>query len=362
MRIHQPLANSKLSYFCLQMKILLTGNFDPSYNRNEILIKGLRALSDLELRMRPFSEGKPSKKDFDWANVVFLPAFTHADVKWVKKQSDKPLVFDPLISKYLTKVFDYKQVHRWSPRAAKNFWKDKSAMKACDVLIADTQAHAAYYSHTFNIDPKHIFVVPVGADTQDFKPSNHRDNDRAFRVGFYGGFIPLQGTEVILKAASLLKNEPDIEIELLGDGFEFDKMNELSSSLKLDNVSMPGWIEKEDLSSRLNQYDICLGIFGQSLKAQLVIPNKVFHYAAKAIPFISSDTPGMREVFSDEQNCLLINNRPEELAEAIIRLRDSEELRKTIGQAAYKLVSEEFNCVETAKRLLLAFEENIETV
>lgn len=347
-----PFLNSDYAYFCSLMKIVFTGNYDPDYNRTQVLLKGLRSLPDIELIERPFSKGVPDKSELDRADFVFLPSFTHADVQKVKSMTNSVVVFDPLISKYLTKVFDYKQVWRYSPRAFKNYRKDQVPMHSADLVLADTQEHANYFCKTFKLDSTKVRVLPIGADTDEFVPVPLKQNPDIFRVGFYGGFIPLQGTKVILDAAQILKEHQDIEFELLGDGFEFEKMKKYASSLELTNVNMPGWMEQYKLASALNNYDLCLGIFGHTPKADLVIPNKIYHYAAKGIPLISKDSAAMRELFSHRKNAYLTEAKAEDLSQAILELKSDWELRSSIAQNAKSLIETTLNHKKIAEKFV----------
>jgi glycosyltransferase involved in cell wall biosynthesis len=334
-----------------RMKILFTGNYDPTYNRTQVILSGLKKRTDVELLERPYANESPSAEDFRWADCVFLPSFTHADVAAVKKKTNKPLIFDPLISKYLTKVYDYKQISPWSPRAYKNFLKDRKPMRAADLLLADTEAHAEYYSRTFKIAKSKIKVLPIGANTGEFFPGNISDSS-SFKVGFYGGFIPLQGTDVILRAAKLLEHEEDIKFELLGDGFEFKKMLSLLAQLELKNTELPGWVKSTELNARMNSFDLCLGIFGKSEKSNIVIPNKLFHYGAKRIPFITKHSSAIAEVFTNGLDCITCENDAEDLAQNILRLKNDSKLRFKLAEAVFKLVSEQYNEDKIANRFV----------
>ena len=83
-------------------------------------------------------------------------------------------------------------------------------------------------------------------------------------------FIPLHGIKNIIKAAEILKNHIDIKFKLIGTGFEYEKIKKLTLKLNLKNVNFLGWVEYNDLPKKINELDLCLGIFGDSLKTDLV--------------------------------------------------------------------------------------------
>ena len=329
------------------MKILVTGNYDPEYNRTQILLKGLRENTSVELTEYPIKSIKrldkvAFKKLAEQADFIYLPPFTHESVSKIKKITDKPLIFDPLISKYLTKVFDYQQVSRYSPRAYKNYLKDKIPLHKSDLIIADTEAHKNYFSKTFKINPAKIKVLPIGADITEFKPVN-RPTKSTFNVGFYGGFIPLQGVTHIIEAAQILHAETDIQFNLIGTGFEWEKMKQLVKKLALNNVNFLGWVAYDELSSKINEFDICLGIFGDTPKADLVIPNKIYHYAALKKCIITKETPAIKELFTNQENIVLTSNNPKAISEHILSLKNNTTFTHKIATTGHQLITENYN-------------------
>ena len=337
-------------------RILFVGDYDKEYNRTKILADGLGHLG-VEINHFPFKKHtrevqkdiRELSKDID---IIFLPSFTHKDVKFVKQNSHCPVVFDPLISRYLTKVFDFKQVSRFSPRAYKNYLKDKIAFKYADKIIADTEAHKKYYIQKFKVPSEKIEVVEVGVDCKTFYPQSQNLSKSEFIVGFYGGFIPLQGVLNIVKTAQILSSEKDIVFKLIGNGYEYDKINKYILEHKITNVELQGWIDYKDLPSAINQFDICLGIFGETPKAEMVIPNKIYHYASCRKAIITKETKGIKEVFSHNDNIVLCSSNPKDIAEAIVRLKNNDTERKQIAETGFKLISENYNSNTIAEKLL----------
>ena len=342
------------------MKILITGEYQPAYNRNQIILKGLRKHG---IDFIEFPYKKRNKKTLEVVvelakncDLIFLPSFTHLDVPFLKKEIQKPIIFDPLISKYMTKVFDLKTIWRFSPRAYKNFLKDKRAFKHSDLIIADTKSHKEYYCSHFGVDPDKIIIIPVGVDTEEFFPKEiPSENQGKLIVGFYGTFIPLHGIEKIILAANELRDRQDIHFEIFGKGFLFKKISPLAKRMKLQNIEFKGWVEYQNLNEIINKMDICLGIFGESIKTEFVIPNKIFHYAACCKPIISRDTKAIREIFTNNEDIVLCSNSPESLAQAILTLAEKPELRKKIGEKAYKLMTENYNELKITQPLVDSF-------
>jgi len=330
------------------MKILVTGKYEPDYNRNHVLLRGMEYLGSELIEYQYHKRDKRTKKRIkelaETCDFIFLPSFTHLDVPFVRRITDKFLVFDPLISRYLSKVFDYKTVWKYSPRALKNFLKDLRAFNKSDLILADTIAHKNYYVKKFGIDPEKIAIVRVGVHTGDFYPKVvERKLNQKIIIGFYGSFIPLHGIEIIIAAAKLLEKRNDLEFVIYGDGPGFSKIRDLTIKLELINTTLKGWVDYSALNDAINTMDICLGIFGESLKAELVIPNKIYHYAACQKPIITADTIGIKEIFEDGSNIILTKNDASSLSKYIESLADNPVLRSKIAKNAFELVSKQYN-------------------
>ena len=83
--------------------------------------------------------------------------------------------------------------------------------------------------------------------------------------------------------------------------------------------------------------DLCLGgPFGDTPKAQRVIPGKTFQFLSMARPVIATDTPGNRELMEHERSAYLVPLAdPEALAAAISVIRDNADLRETLAAGGH---------------------------
>ena len=80
---------------------------------------------------------------------------------------------------------------------------------------------------------------------------------------------------------------------------------------------------------------VALGVFGDTGKAQRVIPNKVFEAVGVGLPLITGDTPAVRTLFTDGEDCLLVPVAdPEAIAAAVRRLRDDQTFARELAARA----------------------------
>jgi glycosyltransferase involved in cell wall biosynthesis len=237
-----------------------------------------------------------------------------------------PVIWDAFLSLYNTVVEDRKLVGTWHPWALLLYAWEWLACRAADTLLLDTRAHADYFVKLFNIPRKKTEAVFVGAETEFFPPqinptrSNEKESCEKLTVLFYGQFIPLHGIETIVQAAQKLESEP-IQWILIGQGQEESKIRRMLNQHPLPNLDWIPWVPYEELIKWIHQADVCLGIFGDSEKAALVIPNKVFQILSSGKPLITRDSPAIREILKPDMPGVFLVQQSE--AEVIVQaIRD----------------------------------------
>ena len=234
----------------------------------------------------------------------------------------KILMFDAFIGLHDTVVGDRKLLSRWNPYGWFLFFLDWLACRLADVVFVDTEAHRRFFMKRFGLRPERVKVAYLGTRTDLFHPrkgQHEKRNVGSFEVLFYGSYIPLQGIEVILAAAKILRDtHPAVRFTLIGKGQTLPAMRSLAEKWNLTNVRFQPPVAYQMLPDWIRAADLSLGIFGTSGKAQRVIPHKVYDAVACGIPLITADTPAIREKFAKHPLVTLIPaGDPKALAEAI---------------------------------------------
>ena len=253
------------------------------------------------------------------AVVVGYPG--HLDLVAARRAArGAPVVFDPLVSLSDTFVGDRGRFRAGSPAARALAAIDRRALRAADVVVADTAAHAAFFEQLGGIAG--VRVCFVGADERVFRPAP-RASEFTHAL-FVGKLIPLHGVETILDAARLA---PDVRFRVVGSG-------QLASVLarRPPNVEHVAWVDYELLGEEYVRAGVALGVFGTSEKAARVIPNKAFQALASGAPLVTADTAAARELLTGDEDALLVPaGDPRALADAVVRVAEDDALRARIG-------------------------------
>lgn len=239
-----------------------------------------------------------SCKRYDAVFVGFAPQLVVPLFKW--KFRKNKLYIDFFISMYDTLAFDRKKFKPESIFGKILAWLDRKTLKAADGIIADTKAHARYFSEEFGADPQKLQVMYLEADSSIYYPHKVEKPAQAegkYTVLYFGSVLPLQGVDIVLKAAELLKDKEDICFYIIGPIGE--KMVKPSSP----NIHYIEWLSQDKLSDYIAFSDLCLaGHFNKEInKAKRTIPGKAYIYQAMEKPMILGENPANHELYSEDQ-------------------------------------------------------------
>lgn len=267
----------------------------------------------------------------------------------------KPIVLDAYVSTYDTLCMDRGWFSPTSLVGKLAFWLDRRSCQIASRVITDTQAHRDYFVETFGIPRAKITPVYVGCDETLFFPRRGREQTPPgrFEVFYYGAFLPLHGTEIIVEAAALLQAQSDIHVVIGGSGPLYRSIQDKVRDLKLNNVDLIGWIPMERLPDYIERASICLGgHFSDIPKAARVISTKTFQFIAMQKPTIVADNAATRELFVPDEHVVTVPmNDPVALAAAIQLLANNPSLRRYIAHNGYSLFQERLTIKAIAAQL-----------
>ena len=127
----------------------------------------------------------------------------------------------------------------------------------------------------------------MGADDHWFQVTRRTTDASPLRLIFFGLHTPLQGAPVIGAAIAALDPERAVEITMVGVGQDRAKTESLVGAA--GRVTWIDWAEPADLLDLVAAHHVCLGIFGDTPKAQRVTPNQAFQGASAGCTIVTSE-------------------------------------------------------------------------
>jgi glycosyltransferase involved in cell wall biosynthesis len=342
------------------MIVCYFGTYRKEYSRNKIMMAALRSAGvevkvchvplwyGIEDRVNAVSGGwkKPAFifrvikvyinllwkffrnfRNFD-VMVVGYPGVTDIFIaKLICFLKRKKLVWDVLMSIYQVSI--ERNLIKENQKTSNHLLRrlERHAANLADLLIMDTKEHVNFFSDLHHLQKDKFGVVRLGADESIFYIREKKFTPNTFTVLYYGGFLRNHGVPFIIEAARLLKDE-NINFQMIGSGPELNNAKQLSEKYNLHNITYLGYLDIELLIQKIVESDVCLGIFGISIQAEVSVNNKIYECMAMGKAIITGDTLSIKEMSAHGALLTCSRENPAELAHAILKIKADPALKK----------------------------------
>jgi glycosyltransferase involved in cell wall biosynthesis len=167
--------------------------------------------------------------------------------------------------------------------------------------------------------------------------------------------------EIILKAAKLLEDKPEVQFIIQGSGPEKDKLVNLKAELKLTNVHFLDPVSKSEMPSIVKAIDVALVPLKNLPLFQGAIPSKVFEALAMKKPLLLGVDGEARQHFIEKAQAGLffLPENEEDLVRQIRQIVENPGKLIDMGNNARSYVSTHFNRDKIALDFLKLLEHNL---
>jgi glycosyltransferase involved in cell wall biosynthesis len=254
--------------------------------------------------------------EFNLRLFLFL-LLSKADILLANDLDTLPANFLASKIKRKTLVFDSHEYFSETPEVYKRgfvrkFWLflEKLTIKRCDAYYTVSQSVANIYKEKYNIDFEVIRNVPF----QNIEQQIQSDPDL---IIYQGAVNEGRGLELMLQAMAI---SPQLRFLIVGDGPELQKIKSLAAFYKVDErATFTGRLLPHELKAITPKASVGISIeepLGMSYLAAL--PNKLFDYIQAGIPVIVSDFPEMKNLVTQYNVGLVLEDRsPEGLSKVL---------------------------------------------
>ncbi len=202
-------------------------------------------------------------------------------------------------------------------------------LRGASKVIVFSEAQVQLLEEKYRVKRSNIAIVPNGVSDVFFNKKRPLDAHDPLRILYVGRLSVQKRAERLIEAVSLIKMP--VELALVGDGEDREKLEDMTKKLGLTNVSFKGKRYGSKLICQYNKADafaIASDIEG--------MPLVVLEAMASGLPIVGSDVPGIRELVKGTG--ILVNEPyPEKFAEAFTQLaQNPAELKKLSIQSMEK--------------------------
>jgi glycosyltransferase involved in cell wall biosynthesis len=169
--------------------------------------------------------------------------------------------------------------------------------------------------------------------------------DSGFPVVFAGNVGVGQAVQVIVEAATLLKDQPDIRFVVFGYGSRWDWMCEQVKARGLTNLHLPGRFPIQTMPSLMQKAAVLLVSLADEAIFAATVPNKVQAYMASGRPIIASiNGEGARLIKDARAGLTCPAGDANALAAAVLKIFQMTSLERSIlGRNGWNYFNEHFD-------------------
>jgi len=230
-------------------------------------------------------------------------------------------------------------------------------------VVAISKGVKDHLINDFNIKENNISLVHSGINVDNAKECSSQQKEEIkskfniskdnYVVGTISRFSDVKGLDYLLKAAQIiLKDKDNFVFLLIGAGKEEEKLKEISKELGIqDKVRfITSFQDSKKFFSVMDVFvmpSIQEGLGLAILEAQL-----------HKVPVVASNVGGIPEIVRHNSTGILIEPKDQHsLAQAILQLKNDNNLRSSIIEKAYQMVISDFSLKQMAERIENIYKE-----
>lgn len=230
-------------------------------------------------------------------------------------------------------------------------WLERKCYQVADCLNVLTPAFKEDIVNRGLKEADLIHNVQAGVDVDEMNPDKFSQEIRT-KMGWVGKKVVLYTGAIgranrldqLVDAASVLRDNPDVLIAIVGGGMEEAGLKKRVEEEGLSNIVFHGSRSKEEMPEIIASADICLAVLMNSETFKTVYPNKVFDYMACERPVIVAIDGMIRNLLEDQRAGFFVEpENAEEIAQGILGLVLDEQRCRELGRNGRRFVVEEFD-------------------
>lgn len=192
-------------------------------------------------------------------------------------------------------------------------------------------------------DDKQI-TLPIGIWTDRISKPDPKKSDNKTIV-FVGHITKKQGLDEVIQAMPLiLKSIPQAKLLIVGDGEYTSTLKQICKQLHIEkSVEFTGFIkEHKEIENIISRGAIAVAMYDKFVDGQLSFtyfadPGKLKLYLACGLPVVVSDVPHNARILEEKKCAIVVDNRYQSIADAVIRILKDKSLLYSYKQNARKI-------------------------
>ena len=244
-------------------------------------------------------------------------------------------------------------------------WAEWLTFRTADVSIATNESYRDIAVTRGGMNAERVFIVrscPDIRNTGQRPPKPGLKEDRSLLVVYLGVMGVQEGLDLLLESIEYIvkkQNRRDAFFVFIGAGTELPRLRAVAAEKGLASITkFTGRIHDDELTDYLCTADVCVAPDPYNPLNDKSTMNKILEYMAYGRPIVLYDLSEGRRSARDAALYARPND-PKDFAEKIIKLLDSEALRRQLGNRGRKRIEEVLNWGMESKMFLQAYSASL---
>jgi glycosyltransferase involved in cell wall biosynthesis len=238
---------------------------------------------------------------------------------------------------------------------------ERIASRACDRIVAVSQATATELAGLGLAQPRQLIVIPSGVRLPDGSAPDRPEARRRLglpsrgpMIGWVGRHFPQKRPEDVIRAARrVLDRIPEATVVLAGGGPDIERTR--AGAADDQRIRVLGQVD--DVASVYAAIDVFL-----LASAWEGLPRTVLEALAAGVPVVSTRVSGVEEVIRQGTNGFLLEPGDSQgLGDAVIQILLDPSLAASMSEAARRTITAEYSDQRMVDRTAALYEEVIDT-
>lgn len=264
-----------------------------------------------------------------------------------------PITRDKVVDVAAARWWRKPLVRRWYAFAE----MQKQIARQIPELLTVSSSSAADIAEDFGVSLDQLHVVPLGVDTELFRPADHRVSGRIIAIA--SADVPLKGVSHLLHAVARLRVERNLDVQLVSKLEPNGPTEKLIAELGIsDIVHSSSGLSDTELADLLASAQVaCI----PSLYEGFSLP--AVEAMASGTPIVASRAGALPEVVGADGECarLVTPGDVGELTSALGDLLDSPAQRHRLGAAGRRRALDVFSWESVAAQTVSVYEQTMAT-
>ena len=235
---------------------------------------------------------------------------------------------------------------------------------ACDVLVGVAENYRHLFKNKYKVPANKIIIIRNGCNTNLFKPGPKENSFRhehrlfgKFVISFVGNVGNFLRCETLVRAADLLRDDPDIRFIFVGGGAGLEALRKVKDELKADNVLLLGPVPRESVPHVYQASDISVAHAMDHPYYETCIGAKIWEIMGSGIPILVGFRGETKQIVEEAGAGYAFE--PEnhiELAHYVRKIKADPQLAERLGRNGRAYIESGYTRRQLAKKYLAEIE------